>query len=151
MRNHEDVSFEGIAGLTPAGSTYADVVGLLGAPEALERRDDLVLDGRLFSGYLSLLYPAQGLEVVFPSARVDAGSPVGVVLAVPGCRLRTKEGLVVGMGRAEALAIVGREYRVRQQGEHVVQLLPLGGKRGCTELGVGFEDGRVAYLGLYRR
>lgn len=148
------IDFDGIGGITPLGSSYADVRRAWGDLFRLSYLpSDTLRSGRVIKAKTLMHFTALKLRVVFDTDEpLQPDVPVKIVGAEPGCRLETPHGLRVGMSRREALTLASRHclVNVRNSSVSYAFLDPASGP-GPTEIGLFFEDGRVDFIGVYRR
>ncbi|TLM63597.1 MAG: hypothetical protein FDZ69_12400 [Deltaproteobacteria bacterium] len=148
------IGFDGIGGITPQGSTYADVLRVWGNLFQVEYQPEYILmSGRAIKAKTLLHFKALKTMVVFDTDEpLRPDMPVRVVGAETGCRLRSPEGLWVGLSKARARAIATWRYRVNHETsrDYVIYVDPPDGS-GSTELGVYFENGLVDFIGVYRK
>lgn len=148
------IDFDGIGGITPLGSTYADVLRLWGNLFQVEHHPAEVLSsGRVIKPKTFLNFKALRTMISFSTDEpLQPDTLVGMVGAEFGCRLQAPNGLQVGMGKARARAIATWYYKINPESsrDYVLYLDPPDGP-GDTELGVLFEEGRVDFIGVYKR
>ncbi|TLM69204.1 MAG: hypothetical protein FDZ69_00080 [Deltaproteobacteria bacterium] len=148
------IDFDGIGGITPMGSTYGDVLRLWGNLFHVEHRPAEVLSsGRVIKPKTFLNFKAMRTMISFSTDEpLQSETPIGMVGAETGCRLRTPKGLHVGLSKVRARAIASWFYRINRESsrDYVLYLDPLEGD-GNTEIGVFFEDNKVDFIGVYRK
>lgn len=154
MINTMTIGFDGIGGITPLGSTYADVLQLWGNLFQVEYQPEYILmSGRAIKAKTLLHFKALKTLVVFDTDEpLRPDMPVRVVGAETGCRLRSPDGLWVGLSKAKARAIASWCYRVNLEAsrDYVIYMEPRDGHVN-TELGVYFENDQVEFIGVYRK
>lgn len=148
------IDFDGIGGIRPKRSTFADVLRLWGDIFQVEHLpEDTLSSGRVIKAKTLLHFKTLKTMVSFTT--IDPLQPdtlVGMVGAEFGCRIRTPMGLQVGMGKARARAIAAWHYKVNpESSRHYVLYLDPPDGPGDTELGVFFEEERVDFIGVYKR
>lgn len=154
MVDRMTIDFDGIGGIRPNRSTFGDVLRTWGDIFQIEHLPDEVLSsGRVIKAKTLLHFKTLKTMVSFSTIEpLQPDTLVGMVGAETGCRLRTSNGLYVGMTKTQARAIASWFYRVNRESsrDYVLYLDPLDGQAG-TELGVYFEDGLVDFIGVYRK
>lgn len=155
MVNCMTIDFDGIGGISPLGSTYADVCNKWGNLFRLSYLpEDILKSGRVIKAKTLVHFPAMKLRVVFGTDEpLQPDTPVKVVGAEPGCRVQTLHGLRVGMTRREALAIASRHYLVNVSnsgGEYYTSLDPISGS-GPSQICLFYDDGLVDFIGVYEK
>lgn len=155
MARKTTIDFDGIYGITPDGSTYADLLRELGDNFRIERQESFnPATGKQWRTVFTLRFPRKNVAVIFfGHEKLRPTSRVKIVSAESGCRLRTPTGLYVGMSKANALSIIEKNYRVRHlggdgnlQGWFVV---PIAGKTR-TDLCLYFQDDCLNSIEVYR-
>lgn len=145
------ISLAGISGIVPKVSTLADVRRLLGDGLVAEQLPAHQTKNRLLPAKISLRHTTGVVAgVVDTCDELPPDAVVRVVGVEQRSPLCTLDGLRVGMPLADAEKVVSAGYRLLRRTPGCVELVAADGG-GENFFGVYTEDGKVSFLGLYRR
>ncbi len=152
-RDTKKIDFDGIAGIKPVDSTYADVLQAWGDHFLIEHLpEDVLKSGRVIKAKTVLHFPDLGLVAVFETSDpLQPDTPVKVAGAEKGCHLQTPTGLHVGMRRQEALCLTAEYYQIADTCCGFTICHPLSTLTTHTELGLFYENDLVSFIGLYQQ
>jgi hypothetical protein len=150
MNPEHKISFAGLAGITPSISTFLDIVDLHGTDYELENMPGDLSLRRVYADKSLVRYRDLGIVAAFvtPEFCLLPSTRVSVVGAEAGCSLTTVDGIRTGMRLADAMAIIKRNYTIRDQFSDCIEILPAEG-RSQRYLGLHHNKTVVEYIGLY--